>query len=559
MSRATSVLRVLALASYAGQAVAAAPAEWRCSPGTKTIFFDLGNDVFRDPESAGQSPSSRATRVGGNLASGVWASGCFDDQDRFREKPVTSDESVRLVLLNARADVDYSLLYSSGNLQPAEKVSLAPLDRGGPVCGAAGADCDVDAAELDAILAGLQGDAKDLASNANRTTSETESLAGDALQCAISLGKAPVCSSLGGLRAPAAQQDWYAKVSAVLGSVKGRIALLTQRRRVLCEKWHDRIGAFREKYPEKALEPVTSKVHVWSDSAWNDLTTYADVRQLLGLLRERPGELLAELAKLKETGFDGATAWDDIQSYHYYRSNFLRFCVGAPGLNYGSAEEVPRDRAISDTLFRYRRTARLLDHAYSARIFGLKRMDANTSVLVTVYAAAAVGTSGAAPAAAAGGAAATSEKGGASNLVPYQFSYRVDGVDRLSFSLGTAVAAGKQFGNSDRIISPKPDVLLFLNWRLWERDDGVLCRRTGLQAGVSLANAREIVAGRDPGRVDLYLGFVVWPVQVVALSAGVVDSVSSEKAVQLGFYLGVSVDIPSLWAAWQGPKQVLAQ
>ncbi len=42
----------------------------RCTPGSKSIYFDLGNDLFRDPESVGRSPASSAARVGGNMAAG---------------------------------------------------------------------------------------------------------------------------------------------------------------------------------------------------------------------------------------------------------------------------------------------------------------------------------------------------------------------------------------------------------------------------------------------------------------------------------------------------------
>lgn len=560
--------------------------EDECAPGSKTIYFDLGNDAFRDPESVGRSAFSRAARVGGNLSSGAWASGCFDG-GTFRERPVRAGESVRLVLLNPRTDVDYSLLFASGGIQSAEKTSLVPLDRVGPVCGHGGADCDVDAAELDGILADLRADADKLVEATLRTDVVAEQAASQARACATSLGKAPECKLVAqptpayapppGAPAPAAGAaatvpDWWGPYAAARGRFAGRYTLLEDRREVLCAKWNQRATGFTERYKlgqvdRKVLDAVVAASHAWSDAAWTELTTYTDVRQLLLRLEKRGFAFRQALAAAVEASKDASStgpapgeaasiAWDEAESYHYYRNNLLQFCPDH------DAQDATLDRSISDALFRQHRAVRILDHAYSARVFGLRSMGANTEVVVTVYAAPAAQPPK--PATAGGEEGATQEKGGSSTPVPFQFTYRVFGVDRLAFSLGTAVALHRAGAANEEhphtIVSPPPVPLLFLNWRLWETDDS-LVERSGLQAGISLKDASDIIAGKDPGEVNLYFGAVLWPVKTVALSAGLVDSVTPADPghVQLGFYLGVSADLLALYDTWTGPKRVLAQ
>jgi len=545
-----------------------------CARGTKTIFFDLGNAAFRSSEAAGRSPGAAGLRVGGTVATGAWAAGCFDPAGYFQEEAVQAGESVRLLLLNPRTDLEYSLLFANGSLQPAERTSLAPLDQSSPICGTGRLECDVDASALDDLLGTLNGTADALVRGVARASGDAPSFAGKAQQCAASLAKAPACADLAaiGLSAPSTGQDWWNGYLANRGTFLGTLDLYRSRAKNLCDKWASRYAALRQRYfvaDRRDLDRLLDLIHAWSDDSLRVLQRPVDVRELLTLLGSERAERPDGVDGLKVAAASGAVsglqAWHEIQSYHYYRSNYRTFCAGLDGRD---LDEHALDQLVSDTLNRAREVTRLLDHAYSARAFGLRSMDANTEVIVTVYATAVAPPSGTAALAPTPAATAAPAGKAAEAPIPFQFSYRVEGVDPLAFSLGTAVAlhfeketttdASGATHHSTKVISPKPDALLFLNWRLWAAKD-FICERLGLQVGVGLKQALDAISGHDPGKVNVYGGFVLWPIPTIALSVGLVDNLERPEINQLGVYFGVSGDIPALWRAWQGPKQVLAQ
>lgn len=545
-----------------------------CASGTKTIFFDLGNDAFREDTFREQAGArARTARVGGNLASGLWAAGCVDPTTgRFREERVKEDESVRLVLLNARQKTDYSVLLSGGALQPSETISLARLEGGGPICGDTGTECDVDASELDALLAELARGADALQRVTDRRPEPriAGALAARSARCVQSLGRAEDCRSFDPVHlATGAAPEWWPEFDVARARFAGSFDRFDRQRAVLCAKWAARIDAYNARYDPRVVREISQAIHGWAADASRRMKSYADVRQLLAILRDQPAALQATFAAFEPrsvaTTVNGIAAWRETESYHYYRSNGQRFCATDPSPDPAFLETTHAavNREVADALFRYRDAAALLDHAYSARVFGLRPMGGNTAVLVTVYAAPSAGP--AAPAAAPAGTSSTAsaepkEAAGDSAPVAYQFTYPVETVRRLSFSFGTAAALHPRYDRDDPWdwVSPEPRPLVFLNWALYE-DGANLIHRWGLQAGVPLSDARRILSGDDPGKVDLYFGLVAWPVPMVALSAGLVDSFSARNATQLGFYLGASADLLAVLDAWKGPKKVLAQ
>jgi hypothetical protein len=133
---------------------------------TKTIFVDLGNQPFRGPEANGRLDAeplaaTLATSAGGNLPAGTVAIGCLTAKG-FQPKKIYENESVRVVLLNPREDMDYALLQQNGSIVNGTANSpvtpnSSPLDQAVNQCQAPNdEDCEVADKELSLEVAGLR-------------------------------------------------------------------------------------------------------------------------------------------------------------------------------------------------------------------------------------------------------------------------------------------------------------------------------------------------------------------------------------------------------------------
>lgn len=295
-----------------------------CGLGHKTIFVDLGNNLFRDPEFVGQTRNHRAisgVRVGGNISSGDWVVGCIDGSGKFIEETVLSGESVRVVLLNPRPDFNYSLLQDGGSLKASDPVGRKALDAAGQVCTGQMPECDRDADVLDRLRSWLARYELEIAT---LMTSQHPKVVEAVARCGARGWKG---CAIGTQEQTGADRVKVA-LEANLSSPTPEAATLysaflrshgeyDRAQRSLCAKWKQKYEAFQRELPalKDGGAKIREDVERWSRALANRMTRYIGVRKLLTAIHESyqpPSDVPA--------GFEDALSW------YYWRSNYRHYC-----------------------------------------------------------------------------------------------------------------------------------------------------------------------------------------------------------------------------------------
>jgi hypothetical protein len=636
-----------------------------CGRGHKTIFVDLGNNPFRDPDYTGQTRNARpaeASRVGGNINTGDWIVGCIDEGGKFVEETILSGESVRVVLLNPRAEYSYSLLQDGGTLKPSDSVVRKSLDATGPLCTPAMPECDRDADELDKLQRFLGQYAVEIP--ARVTTDQAAvarvSLCGAAgwVGCVVSASLEPETAgtsarpakpkpgAVGGANVVRAVQAIGSrpqlKLAASVSGATPEVATLyagflrtraTYERRLkeLCAKWKDKYTAFElsEKFAEDDGKDIASKITTWSRAKTRELTRYSGIKGLIATFAKGEDDALP----------DGI---EDAQSWYYWRTNYRRYsCAGilgtpdedpplqlakngssppqggaagepakapktpAPAATDAAPKKEPSvvqaepggtpappaapappaqppplappgpgehanalllDARLTSAFFQYRRAARLIDHAQSARVLSLAPQEGNSRAIVTILAEPNGDT--VPPAEDAPGLPAVVKVAALQNRVvelenkpeakaqAYQFAYDVRPSDTFTASVGYAVPFYRKRGESKAMSGPLTPTG-FIHGRV--ATNRKYLRHVGGGLGFSLDAVREVVSGNDPPIPDLMVGAFAWPIEEVSLGTGLAYAPDNSRHAHLGWFFTASADIPALVRLARGVQNVLAR